>query len=197
VTVIYPDVATPNTAALDDLRLFTMPQPGIDRLSFVTWDTIDVAGFRTETIRLEGHYVIERLAPTASDWQAASVDIIMRELDVAGESAQFGRLQASVNEDIGRQSRGQVKPGTVYPERFDSPKLCVMEGFMRFELPDMGLELFNEDVITLRHRITHIPPIGNGGGTGEVAVPLYPVGGGEPLATLREVQTHIGAWLES
>jgi hypothetical protein len=103
--------------------------------------------------------------------------------------------KGAINTDIGKQSRGQVKPGTIYPDRADSPKMCVMEGYMKFELPDLAVTLFNREAIVLRHSITHIPPIGQGGGTGQVAVPLYSVENpdGEPVATLRQVKTHIGA----
>ncbi len=186
----------PSARSLENLRLLSMPEPGTDQLSFMTWDTIEVRGMGQDTIQLEGHYIIERLAPTSSDWASASVDIIMRELDVVGHSETFGELRASVNTEIGKQSRGQVRPGTIYPDRYDSPKLCVMEGFMKFELPELGVTLFNKEAIVLRHSITHIPPIGQGGGTGDVAVPLYSVDNpdGEPVATLRRVKTHIGAW---
>ena len=57
--------------------------------------------------------------------------------------------------------------------------------------------LFNKEPIVLRHTITHIPPIGQGGGTqGRVAVNLYRSDDPEapPLAILREVKTHIGMW---
>jgi hypothetical protein len=109
----------PSASSLDDLRLLSMPDGGTDRLTFMTWDTIEVRGMGQDTIQLEGYYVIERLTPTTSDWVSASVDIIMRELSVVGVSDTFGVLRASVNTDIGKQSRGQVKPGTISADRAD------------------------------------------------------------------------------
>lgn len=189
----------PSPKSFEELRLMTPPRGGIDRLSFTTWDTIEVEGFGEDTFQLQGHYMIERLDATSSVWAEASVDIYMRELSLTGFSEKFGEVRAMTNtEDPDRISKGQVLAGTKYPGLVDSPKLCIMEGFMMFQLPDVGLTLFNKEPIRLQHHITHIPPIGQGGGTqGKVGIPLYlrnePEG--SPIATLREVRTHIGAWL--
>lgn len=189
----------PNPKTLSDLHLFTMPEGGLDRLNFITWDTIDVKGFGEETIEFHGYYAIERDNPTSADWQEASVDIHMRELSVDGVSQKFGRIHASVNDVLG-QSGGQVRPGTSYPDVVDSPKLCQMFGYMKFDLPDMGMTVFNKEAILLEHNITHIPPVGQGGGTRQGAdVNLYRLDDpdGEPVAVLKKVKTHIGAWLEN
>lgn len=182
---------------LSDLRVLAMPEGGTDRLSFVAWDTIEVIGLGEDTVELTGHYIIQRANPTASDWVSASVDIVMLELDVSGISQKFGPIRASVNYEIGKPSRGQVKAGTVYPGIADSPKLCEMEGYMKFDLSAVPITVFNKEPISLRHHITHIPPIGQGGGTqGRVAINLYARHDpeGAPVAILRQVKTHIGGW---
>lgn len=185
----------PSPKSLSDLQLFTMPRGGTDKLTFVTWDTFEVAGAE-DTVELRGHYAIERSDPTSADWEEASVDIRMRELAVEGTSETFGLVRVTVNPAMG-QSGGQVKAGTAYPGMPDSPKLCIMEGFMKFELPDAGLTVFNKEAIVLQHNITHIPPVGQGGGTrGRVHVDLYRLDDpdADPLATLLQVKTHIGGW---
>ncbi len=190
----------PNPKKLSDLQLFTMPEGGTDRLNFITWDTIEVQGYGEETIEFHGYYAIERSNPTSADWEEASINITMRELSVTGVSKNFGRIHATVNYDIGKQSGGQVSAGTVYPGVADSPKMCTMLGYMKFELSDLGMTVFNKDPIQLQHNITHVPPIGQGGGTrGRVEVPLYRTDDpdGAPVAVLRQVKTHIGAWLEN
>lgn len=189
----------PNPKALGDLHLFTMPEGGTDDLNFITWDTIQVQGFEEETVEFHGFYTIERANPTSADWSEASVDITMRGLSVDGVSKQFGRIHASVNETIGLPSGGQVRPGTTYPDVIDSPKLCQMYGYMKFDLSDLGMTVFNKEPILLEHKITHIPPIGQGGGTRlESSFPLYRMDDpdGAPVATLTQVRTHIGAWRE-
>jgi hypothetical protein len=198
-----PSTLAPSPKSVSELQLFTMPRGGIDRLNFQTWDTIVVLIPGQEpiedTIELRGYYQIERANPTSANWQEASVDIFMRELFVVGTSQYFGRLQVGVNHDIGKESRGQVKPGTIYDSPLDSPKMCEMEGYMKFELTDVGISVFNKDPIQLRHSITHIPPVGQGGGTRDgVEVNLYRTDDpeGAPVAILRRVKTHIGAWLD-
>jgi len=185
--------------SLSELRLFTAPKGGTDRLNFVTWDTIEVLGRGEDMVEFRGHYVIERADPTSDDWQEASVNIRMRELSVEGVSAKFGRIRASVNDEIGKPSGGQVKAGTTFIGLSHSPKMCQMLGYMKFELPDAGVTVFNKEPIVLEHTITHIPPIGQGGGTrGRVEVPLYRLDDpdGPAVAVLRQVKTHIGAWLD-
>lgn len=189
----------PSPKSLSDLQLFTMPEGGTDKLAFVTWDTIEVLGQGQETIEFRGHYQIERENPTSADWTEASVTIHMRELAVAGVSEKFGRIEVSTNEAYGA-SGGIVNSGTHYNNAPESPKLCQMDGYMAFHLVDAGLTVFNKDRIRLEHTITHIPPVGQGGGTAPgVSVNLYNVNDpdGEPVAVLHRVKTHIGAWLES
>lgn len=194
-----PTVKTlvPSPKSLSELHLFTMPEGGTDRLNFITWDTIAVQGYGEETIEFHGFYAIERATPTSADWQEASVDITMRELSVDGVSEKFGKIHASVNDTIGMPSGGQVRPGTTYPDVTDSPKMCQMYGYMKFDLSDLGMTVFNKTPILLEHNITHIPPIGQGGGTRpETEVELYRMDDpdGAPVAILKRVKTHIGAW---
>lgn len=189
----------PNPNKLSELHLFTMPEGGTDRLNFITWDTIAVEGVGEETIEFHGSYTIERETPTSADWKEASVNIHMRELNVDGVSQKFGRIHASTNETIGKDSGGQVRAGTTYPDVIDSPKLCQMYAYAKFALLDLGMTVFNKEPILLEHNITHIPPIGQGGGTRpETAIQLYRVDDpdGEPVAVLKRVKTHIGAWLD-
>jgi len=189
----------PSPKTLSDLHLFTMPEGGLDRLNFITWDTIEVKGLGEETVEFHGYYAIERANPTSADWAEASIDIKMRELSVDGVSKNFGPIHASVNCDIGKQSGGQVRTGTTYPDVVDSPKLCQMNGYMKFELSNLDMTVFNKEPILLEHNITHVPPIGQGGGTrpgSEVNLYRLDDPDGEPVAVLKRVKTHIGAWLE-
>jgi hypothetical protein len=189
----------PSPKSLSELQLFTMPEGGTDRLSFITWDTIEVIGQSEEVIEFHGYYAIERATPTSADWHDASIDITMKELSVDGVSPRFGRIHASVNPDLGKTSGGQVRSGTTY-EAPDSPKLCQMYGYMQFELLDLGMTVFNKEPILLEHNITHIPPVGQGGGTKErvdVLLCRKDAPDSPPVAILHRVKTHIGAWLNS
>jgi hypothetical protein len=197
----------PNVRSLRDLRILRMPRGGTDHLRFETWDTFAVAGVdEPRTVHLSGHYAIERSDPTSADWVAASIDIRMRELAVAGDDQLLGRVRASVNTEIGLPSGGHVMPGTIFGDDIDEPKLCVMEGYMLVELPDQDMAIFNKQPIPLQHTITHVPPIGQGGGTPDytldgkkfTGIPLYRHDDpdGDSVARLLKVKTHIGAWLD-
>lgn len=187
----------PNPKSISELQLFKMPEGGIDSLSFITWDTIEVIGQGEEVIEFHGSYTIERANPTSASWKDASIDITMRDLNVEGTSKLVGRVHVSTNPAMGK-SAGQVREGTTY-DAPDSPKMCQMYGYMKFDLIDLGMTVFNKDVITLEHTITHVPPIGQGGGTQpRVDIPLYRTDDpdGAPVAILHRVKTHIGAWLD-
>lgn len=187
----------PSPKSLDELQLLTMPEGGTDRLNFLTWDTIEMIGQGEEVIEFHGFYAIQRDNPTSADWREASVDITMKELSVDGVSPTIGRIHASVNPDLGKKSGGQVRAGTIY-DAADSPKMCHMDGYMQFDMKDLGIVVFNKESIELEHSITHIPPVGQGGGTKErVSVKLYRKDApeGEPVAILHRVKTHIGSWL--
>jgi len=187
----------PSPKSLDELQLFTMPEGGTDRLNFITWDTIEILGQGEEIIEFHGSYTIQRSNPTSADWAEASVDIAMRSLDLEGTSSYVGRVRAMVNPNPDKASGGQVRAGTTYAAP-DSPKMCQMYGYVQFELVDLGMTVFNKEAILLEHNITHIPPVGQGGGTKErVDIPLYRTDDpdGAPVAILHRVKTHIGSWL--
>jgi hypothetical protein len=186
----------PSPKQFSDLQLFTMPKGGTDRLNFITWDTIEVIGMGEEVIEFHGHYAIEREDPSSADWSEASVKIHMRELAVEGTSKFVGPVKASTNTEY-KPSGGIVNSGTTYQSP-DSPKLCQMYGYMKFELSQLGMTVFNKEPILLEHNITHIPPVGQGGGTRvRIDIPLYRTDDpdGAPVAILHHVKTHIGAWL--
>lgn len=187
----------PSPKSLDELQLFTMPEGGTDRLNFITWDTIEILGKGEEVIEFHGSYTIERANPTSADWAEASVKISMRDLNLDGVSSYVGRVHASVSPDPNKSSGGQVRAGTTYTAP-DSPKMCQMYGYVQFELVDLGMTIFNKEAILLEHNITHIPPVGQGGGTKERAnIALYRTDDpdGAPVAILHRVKTHIGSWL--
>lgn len=189
-----PEGCCSSAKSISELKPFKMPVGGEDLLEFIAWDTIEVPGVGEEDIELKGTYQIERQHPTSSDWNEAEIDIKMKKLDVKGVSEKFGRIEVSTNNDY-QQSQGKVQKGTAYTEiPTGGAKLCEMNNFAKFKLPDLGLTLFNKEPIELKHTITHVPPVGQGGGTGDVRIPLFNVDdpNGEPIAYLKRVKTHIG-----
>lgn len=189
-----PDGCCSSAKNISELKPFSMPVGGEDLLEFMAWDTIEVPGVGEETIELKGTYQIERQHPTSSDWNEAEIDIKMKKLDVKGISERLGRVEVSTNNEF-QQSQGRVQKGTAFTDiPTGGAKLCEMNNFAKFNLPDLGLTAFNKEPIELKHTITHVPPVGQGGGTGDVRIPLFNVEDpdGEPVAYLKKVKTHIG-----
>jgi hypothetical protein len=213
-------VAKPNSeisARLANLRLFTMPPAGEDHLYFEVTDVIEVPGKGEDTVHLAGTYTIRRAQPTTMDWATATIDVTMVDLDVRGRSPLFGEIHASLNPDA--RTLGRVGPAGGGADEVDvvpaaangqmaqkprpkprpKPSPCQFAAYMRFTLPERGLVLVNKEPIQLLHKITHVPPIGQGGGTpGPVAVGFYDVRNlsGPPVVILKSVKTEIGEWVE-
>lgn len=193
-----PEGCCKTAKTIEELQPFKMPEGGEDLLEFVALDTIEVPGIGEETIELVGSYLIEREHPSSSDWNDAAIKIRMKGLDVEGESATLGKIKVSTNPEY-KTSEGNVTSGTAFPVvNTGAPKYCEMHNYAKFELPDLGLTAFNKEPIELKHTITHVPPVGQGGGTGEIRIPLYNVKDpdGEPVAFLKKVKTHIGNFLK-
>jgi hypothetical protein len=180
-----------------DLRPFTMPKGGRDRLKFTTWDTIEIPGVGEREIRLDGAYQIKRNHPSCADWVEAEVDIAMEDMQVQGNDDLLGQVRAFLRSDLPAPSQGRVTRGTIQDNRSDGAKHCAMDANVAFQLEKLGMTVVAKEPIHLTHAITHIPPIGQGGGTGDVRIPLYDIKNieGAPIAYLRRVKTHIGDFI--
>jgi hypothetical protein len=178
---------------LDNLHLFTVPTGGIDHLYFEVNDTIEVPGLGEETVTLDGTYRIQRSQPSTPDWETSNIDVKMLDLDVQGTSKLFGRIQVRLNPT--RETIGKVQ-GSGKPKR---PKPCSFKAYIQMTLLDRNMTLINKEPVALEHLITHIPPIGQGGGNPEgTYYYLYNVKDldGPPVAVLKRIRTHIGPWVE-
>ena len=188
------DGAGPTPAQrLDNLHLFNVPTGGIDHLYFEVNDTIEVPGVGEETVTLDGTYRIQRSQPTTPDWETSTIDVKMLDLDVLGTSKLFGRIQVRLNptkETVGKvQGSGKAK----------RPKPCSFKAYIQMTLLDRNMTLINKEPVALEHLITHIPPIGQGGGNPEgTFYYLYNVKDldGPPVAVLKRIRTHIGPWVD-
>jgi hypothetical protein len=176
-------------ARTNAVRLFQVPAPGQDYLQFTVWDTIEIPGVGTDTVELNGTYRIARLEPTTRDWRTAAMNIQLLDMDVHGASNVLGPVSVALNGD----NVGRVSPTT--SDR--TPKACVVEGKVKITLNKLGVTVFNKQAVPLSHYITHIPPIGQGGSSPDVRIPLYNVADpdGAPVAYLLRVRTQIGGYI--
>ena len=178
---------------LNNLHLFNLPVGGIDHLYFEVNDTIEVPGVGEETVTLDGTYRIQRSQPSTSDWETANIDVKMLELDVTGTSKLFGRIHVQLNPV--QETVGKVK-GTGSKTK---PKPCSFKAYIQMTLLDKNMVLVNKEPVALEHLITHIPPIGQGGGNPEgTSYNLYNINNlnGPPVAVLKRIRTHIGPWVD-
>lgn len=178
---------------LNNLHLFNLPVGGIDHLYFEVNDTIEVPGVGEETVTLDGTYRIQRSQPSTSDWETANIDVKMLEMDVSGTSKLFGRIHVQLNP--AQETVGKVK-GTGSKTK---PKPCSFKAYIQMTLLDKNMILVNKEPVALEHLITHIPPIGQGGGNPEgTSYNLYNINNlnGPPVAVLKRIRTHIGPWVD-
>ena len=178
---------------LNNLHLFNLPVAGTDHLYFEVNDTIEVPGVGEETVTLGGTYRIQRSQPSTNEWETANIDVKMLDLDVQGASKLFGRIQVHLNPT--KDTVGKVK-GTGSKTK---PKPCSFKAYIQMTLLDKNMVLVNKEPVALEHLITHIPPIGQGGGNPEgTSYYLYDVRNldGPPVAVLKRIRTHIGPWVD-
>ncbi len=183
----------PEHRNLEDIQLFTLPREGTDKLKFKITETIEVPNVGEDTFDLVGSFEIRRENPTHPEWGRGAIDVTMLNLDVSGESRRFGPISARLNAD--EVTSGKVD---VADSRWMSAK-CSFAAFVQINLEKLELRVFNRESVPLVHRITHVPPIGQGGGTpGPVAIDFYNVKEpeGKPVAILREVRTQIGSYVQ-
>lgn len=189
-TVAAPNVVpSVNAERTNAVQLFQVPEPGVDFLHFTVWDTIEVPNVGTDTVELRGSYQIQREEPTSRNWAEVDMDIRLLDMDVQGSSDVLGRVSVRLNgENVGHV----YAPGNATTEAD-----CQVGGQVMITLHDLGVTVFNKEPVPLSHRITHIPPIGQGGSSPAVRIPLYNVANpdGEPVAFLRRVQTQIGGYI--
>jgi hypothetical protein len=181
VTLLFGAPMAPlgiDMARTNAVRLFQVPAPGQDYLQFTVWDTIEIPGVGTDTVELNGTYRIARLEPTTRDWQSAAMNIQLLDMDVHGASNVLGPVSVALNgNNVGR----------VDPTNSDrTAKKCVVEGKVKITLNKLGVTVFNKEPVPLSHYITHIPPIGQGGSSPDVRIPLYNIADpdGLPVASV-------------
>ena len=176
-------------ARTNAVKLFNVPAPGQDFLHFTVWDTIEIPGVGTDTVEMNGTYRIQRMEPSTRDWQNAAMNIQLVDMDVHGASNVLGPVSVALN----GENIGKVSP----TDSARTPKACVVNGKVKITLANLGVTVFNKDAVPLSHYITHIPPIGQGGSSPDVRIPLYNTADpdGAPVAYLLKVRTQIGGYV--
>jgi len=141
---------------------FTAPPPGIDNLGIFSTDTFVVPGKGQFTVDFRGYVRVARSKPTTDDWVSSEVYTNLIEMDMRGEAPGIGPIIVKLNPDF--LSAGQLRTPFADMNAEQPEKACRMAVGALFEIPTLGLALFNKEPIELTiDNVRAIPPAGNPG----------------------------------
>ena len=201
-TIVYgprvPLEGVPNLYAGTPVTQWATPAPGIDNLGISSVDTFAVPGFGEFTVKFDGWVRVVRSQPTADEWSGAEVYTNLIEMKMTGESDELGTITVTLNPQC--LSAGQIRtPFDPYAGEGPSAKACRMAVGAMFDVPKLGLKLYNkEPVILTIDDVRSIPPAG-APGKGQIyrMLPLYDVAHPEkePVAYLTSLRFTMGGYL--
>jgi hypothetical protein len=188
----------PNLYAGTEVVPFTPPPAGIDNLGIRSVDTFVVPGLGEFTVEFTGYVRVVRSEPTAAGWRAAEVYTNLIEMRMEGESPGLGQITVTLNDEC--LSAGQIRTPFTDEHEVQPDKACRMAVGAIFDVPKLGLTLYNKEpvILTIDH-VQAIPPAGNPG-QGQIyrMLPLYDLARPDqpPVAYLTSLQFQMGTYLE-
>lgn len=201
-SVIYGprvDRDVPNLYAGTPVTQWTPPVAGIDNLGITTVDTFAVPGVGEFTVEFEGWVRVVRSNPTAAEWSDTEVYTNLIEMKVSGTCEELGTITVTLNPEA--LSAGQIRsPFDPYAGEGPSAKACRMAVGAIFDVPKLGMKLYNkEPVILTIDDVRCIPPAG-APGKGQIyrMLPLFDMANpeGEPVAYLTSLRFKMGGYLD-
>jgi Family of unknown function (DUF6073) len=177
---------------------WTPPEPGIDNLGISSVDTFAVPNIGEFTVEFNGWVRVVRSEPTAEEWSEAEVYTNLIEMKMVGESEELGTITVVLNPQC--LSTGQIRtPFDPYAGEGPSAKACRMAVGAMFDLPKLGMKLYNKEPIILTiDDVRQIPPAG-APGKGQIyrMLPLFDVlhPENEPVAYLTSLRFTMGGYL--
>lgn len=145
-----------------NVQPFTPPRPGIDNLGITSTDTFYLRGRGEFRVNFSGYVRVARSEPTAPDWNHAEVYTNLIELCMVGDAGELGPIVVTLNP--GYLSAGALWTPFADAESPQPEKACKMNVKAVFDVPRVGLRLYNKEaiVLTIDH-VRAIPPAGNPG----------------------------------
>jgi hypothetical protein len=187
----------PNLFEPQTVTPFTPPPAGIDNLGITSVDTFKVPGVGEFTVEFTGYVRVVRSEPTSDDWVSTEVYTNLIEMRMDGESPELGPITVTLNRDC--LSTGMIRTPFDAEGESQPAKACRMAVGAVFELPKLGLKLFNKEPVLLTiDDVRSIPPAGNPG-KGQIyqMLPLYDAenADAEPVAYLTSLSFRMGTYL--
>jgi len=172
---------------------------GIDNLKMTTIDTFLIPGKGEVTAVFKGYVRVARAAATTDNWATSVVYTNMLDIVMSGQADAVGTINVSINPNV--ICAGQITtPYTAQLAALDVPaKNCRIAVSTLFEIPKLGVTLFNKEPIMLCiDGITTMPPGGaHGIGRFHNTLPLYNLAdpNGTPAAWLTRLEFDMGAYI--
>lgn len=133
---------------------FTVPPGGIDNLALHSTDIFTIPGRGEFTVDFSGYFRVARDNPTTKDWTTFELLVNIIDLKLHGQDKDIGEIAVSLNPDV--LSSGQIFPATS-PQ--GAAKCRIATGVV-FDLPQLGLSVFNkEPILLMNEQVTSIPPV--------------------------------------
>jgi len=187
----------PNLYAPQTVEPYTPPVPGIDNLGITSTDSFLIPGQGEFTVDFKGYVRVARSKPTTDQWLDSEVYTNLIEMCMRGEVAGIGPIVVTLNPDF--LSAGQLRTPPSNMACDQPEKACRMAVGALFELPALGLTLFNKEPIELTiDHVQAIPPAGNPGeGRIYQILPLFNVADpdGVPAAYLTGLKFAMGHYI--
>jgi Family of unknown function (DUF6073) len=176
---------------------YTPPVSGVDNLGITSTDSFLVPGIGEFSVDFNGFVRVSRSKPTTDDWNTSDVFTNLIDMCMRGENSEIGSIVVTLNSDF--LSTGQLR--TPYADQqADKPaKACRMAVGALFNMPKLGLTLFNKEPIELTiDDVRMIPPSGNPG-NGQIyqILPLFNTNDPEglPAAYLTSLKFRMGNYI--
>ena len=186
-----------NLYAPQTVAPYTPPPPGIDNLGIVSRDTFMVPGVGEFSVEFKGYVRVARSKPSTDRWLDSEVYTNLIEMCMRGTSEELGPITVTLNPDI--LSTGQLRTPLDEMKCEQPEKACRMAVAAMFDVPKLGLTLFNKEPIELTiDNVRAIPPAGNPG-EGRIyhVLPLFNRADpeGKPAAYLTRLMFAMGTYI--
>jgi len=164
-----------HTAALKEIfaphevKPYTVPPGGIDNLALHSTDVFRIPGKGEFTVDFSGYFKVARDNPTTREWTTFELFVNIIDLNLHGQHKDLGQIRVSLNPDI--LSTGQLFPATS-PQ---GPAKCRIATGAVFEMPQLGMSVFNkEPILLMNEHVTSVPPVDDPNGHALLfMLPLY------------------------
>jgi hypothetical protein len=179
------------------VKRYTPPPAGVDNLGISSTDSFMVPGIGEFTVNFQGYVRVVRSEPTTDEWVNTEVYTNLIDMCMRGEAPEIGPIMVKLNSDC--LSTGQIRTPFGDEAHEQPAKACRMAVGALFELPKLGLTLFNKEPILLTiDNVRAIPPAGNPGeGRIYQMLPLYNRADpeGPPAAYLTSLKFAMGSYI--